>query len=390
MVSATVSAASQSRARAELVVRLLARREEIEAAALNRFHAIAGPEESLDPTYAEGLRAAVCAALDYGLTAIESASDRRTPVPDPLLAQARLAARSGVSLDTVMRRCFAGYTLLGDFVMGELEAGELLEEVEVKRLLRAQATLFDRLMAALAEEYTRELSERLDSTEERRAERVRRLLDGELLDTQELAYDLDAHHLAIVAQGEGALEAIRRSAAVLDRLLLAVSAGEETVWAWLGGRHPLDPEELLCRAATGWPADVSLAIGEPAKGLPGWRLSHRQALAALPIARRSPQGRARYADVGLLAAILQDDLLASSLQAIYLAPLETERDGGEVLRETLHAYLEADRNVSSAAAALGVSRRTVSNRIRAVEALGVPLGERRVELEAALRLHQFS
>ena len=390
MSSATVSASSQSRARAELVARLLTRREEIEAAALNRFHAIAGPEESLDPTYAEGLRAAVSAALDYGLTAIESASDRRTPVPDPLLAQARLAARSGVSLDTVLRRCFAGYTLLGDFVMEELEAGELLEEVEVKRLLRAQATLFDRLMAALAEEHARELAERLDSTEERRAERVRRLLDGELLDTSELAYDFEAHHLAIVAQGEGAMEAIRGLANSIDRRLLAVCPGEEIVWAWLGGRRPLDPGELLCQVTTKWPADCSLAIGEPAEGLSGWRLSHRQAVAALPIARRSPERRVRYADVGLLAAILQDDLLSSSLQALYLAPLEAEHDGGKVLRETLRAYFEADRNVSSAAAALRVSRRTVSNRIRVIEALGVPLGERRVELEAALRLHQFS
>ena len=51
-------------------------------------------------------------------------------------------------------------------------------------------------------------------------------------------------------------------------------------------------------------------------------------------------------------------------------------------RETLRAYFAAERNISSTAAALGVDRRTVTNRIRAIEELfGRPLKDCATELE---------
>ena len=107
---------------ADLSTLLRARREEIELAALNRVYAIADPVEVADPQYAEGLKLAVGAALDYGLTALEHNEESAPPIPSVLLAQARLAARNRVSLDTVLRRYFAGYTLLGDFLVGEAES----------------------------------------------------------------------------------------------------------------------------------------------------------------------------------------------------------------------------------------------------------------------------
>jgi DNA-binding PucR family transcriptional regulator len=132
---------------------------------------------------------------------------------------------------------------------------------------------------------------------------------------------------------------------------------------------------------------VFVTVGEPGEGLSGWRLSHRQAKAALPIAERRGQPVLRYGDVALLAAILRDDLVATSLHQLYLEPLERARDGGEVARETLRAYFAAERNISSTAAVLGVDRRTVTNRIRAIESLfGRPLKDFATELETALQL----
>ncbi|HEY4778047.1 MAG TPA: helix-turn-helix domain-containing protein, partial [Solirubrobacterales bacterium] len=132
---------------------------------------------------------------------------------------------------------------------------------------------------------------------------------------------------------------------------------------------------------------VFVTVGEPGEGPSGWRFSHRQAKAALPIAERRGQAVLRYADVALLASILRDDLVATSLHQLYLEPLERARDGGRVGRETLRAYFASGRNISSTAAALGVDRRTVTNRIRAIEDLfGRPLGDFATELETALRL----
>src|SRR5262249_38128774 len=149
---------------------------------------------------------------------------------------------------------------------------------------------------------------------------------------------------------------------------------EEGLWAWLGGRRPLDPEETQCLIASRWPAGFFLAAGEPGSGIGGWRLPHRQARAGLPVAVRGAGPRVRDAHVALLSSVPQDELLSTSLREIYLKPLEGPR-GAEVLRETLRAYFAANGNVSSAAAALGVSRQAVTRRLRAVEVrLGRSLG----------------
>ncbi|HWO47309.1 MAG TPA: helix-turn-helix domain-containing protein, partial [Solirubrobacterales bacterium] len=92
-------------------------------------------------------------------------------------------------------------------------------------------------------------------------------------------------------------------------------------------------------------------------------------------------------DVAVLASIARDELLATSLRRLYLEPLERMRDGGKVARQTLRAYFDAERNISSTAAALGVDRRTVRNRLRAIEdSLGRPLTGSLADLEIALRL----
>jgi hypothetical protein len=187
--------------RAEVLGRLEARRAEIEQAILMRFYAIAEPAADPDPEYAEGLRQAVAAAIDFGLAAIERGEKRAPPVPPALFAQARLAARNGVGLDTVMRRCCGGHTLFCDFVIEEAAQTELPHDI-LRTLLRAQATCFERMLSAVSEEHSRELENRVISSDQHRAERVRRLLSGELLDTADLAYEFRFFHLGIIAVGQ--------------------------------------------------------------------------------------------------------------------------------------------------------------------------------------------
>ncbi len=378
---------SPDRARAALRTRLESRRTEIEQAALTRVYAISDPADVADPEYTEGLRTAVSAALDYGLATVERGEQGAPPIPPVLLSQARIAARSGVSLDTVLRRYFAGYTLLGDFLIEEAEQHGALGGTALKSLLRAQAALFDRVLAAVSEEHRREGESRIDTTEQRRAERVKRLLEGELVDTSELNYELDACHLGVIGAGPTAAETMREIASRLDRRLLLVRQPRGIVWAWLGSRRRLDPTELELFAAASKPAQLVLAIGEPGHGLGGWRFTHRQARAALPIALRGDASHVRYADVALRASILHDEILTTSLRELYLVPLEAEKDGGLALRETLRAYFAAGRNASSAASALGVSRQTIGSRLRTVEErIGRNLDGCATEIEIALQM----
>ena len=78
------------------------------------------------------------------------------------------------------------------------------------------------------------------------------------------------------------------------------------------------------------------------------------------VALRAPQPLTRYADVALMAAVLRDELLAESMVEVYLSALGDRHGAGAVLRQTLRAYFKAERNASSAASALGVSRQTLT------------------------------
>ena len=135
---------------------------------------------------------------------------------------------------------------------------------------------------------------------------------------------------------------------------------------------------------------VSLVAGEPASGLEGWRLTHRQAQAALVVGLRRPRRFTRYGDVALLAAALKDEALARALVDVYLSPLGGDRDGNSVLCETLRAYLAAECHCAAAAAKLDVARGTVAKRLRTIEEkLSRTLHPCPAELEVALLLDEL-
>jgi hypothetical protein len=443
-------------ARADVVRRLRARRSELLEAVFARVRdsAFAGAGEQ-DAEYLAGLRATVAAAVEYLLKELEQGDDRPGPIPVAVLEQARRAARVGVSLDTVLRRYVVGSALLGECIMEEIDRGDLPgAHSALRRALRVQASVLNRLLQAITVEYGAELERAERSPEQRRYERVRLLLDGTAPEGAELDYELGGWHLGLIASGAGAAETVRELAGSLDRRLLSVGHGRESIWAWFGGRGRFESEEverILARARAGFGAGAGtragtvggagagggmgaaaragtvggagavagtvgsagavagtggdagaglraggagamFAFGEPNEGLGGWRLTHRQAQSALQVALRRPQpaGVTRYADVALLAFALADEALAGSLIDIYLSPLDAQRGGGAVSRETLRAYLKAGRSTSSTAAALGVVRSTVENRLRMVEeSLGRPLSACLTELEVALRLEEL-
>lgn len=374
--------------RTQIVARLRQRREEIEEAILARVHGVAAPDSDVDPEYLYGLQAAVSAALDYAFAAIELGGERAPPIPTSLLAQARLAARHGIGLDTVVRRYVSGYTLLGDFALQEADAEFAQRGVLLHRALIGRTAQVDRLIAAVADEYRREAALRPLSGEERRVERVERLLAGELIETDDFPYDLEGWHVGLVFIG-GDPKPLQQLAAELDRRLLSVRPHPETIWGWLGGRRRLEVKRVAERARKLLPDGSCLALGEPAAALAGWRLSHNQAKAVLPFARVLGGRVVRYSEFGLLASLSRDEILVRSLRDLYLVPLADERDGGEALRCTLRAYLETGRNITSTAAALEVNRETVRNRLRlAEERLGCRLDDCGAELELALKLDE--
>lgn len=377
--------------RRALLLGLRQRAPEIEEAVLARLHAIGGAgDDGMDSEYLEGLRLASQAGIDFSFSALERGDDRAVSLPGPLLNQLRLAVDRQVPLETVLRRYLAAHAVLGDFIIGEAERQSLSPTI-LRRVLRNQAATTDQIMAMVGSSYVEEQrAVRPLSSGQRLRERVRRLLDGELLDLTGIDYDFDRWHLALLASGSGAHQALDVLTSDFDARRLIVPGGEGASWAWVGTRKRLDPQRIEAAATAFKTADgLRLGIGEPGSGRGGWSLTHGQAHAALSVAIQSSEGCVRYADVAVLASAMRDDLFTTSLRQLYLAPLERGRDGGRTLRETLRTFFAVEQNVSSTAATLGVSRQTVANRLRAVEErVGRPLPDCASELQAALRLSE--
>lgn len=374
------SETDRARSGVALAARLRERREEIEEALFTR--AISVEDDCTpDPEYQCGFRATVAAAFEHSVAVIESDDPDPPPLPAAMLSQARAAVRNSIGLDVVLRRYVAGSALLDELIFAEVDQSEW------QALFRIRSTALERLLVAVTEEYERERERRSQSSQAQTLRRVQQLLCGEPVDKTRINYDFDLEHVALVAKGCDAAASIRNLAKNLEVRLLLVQPDEETAWAWLGGRTAPDKATVDAGIASTLEPDTFLAVGESAFGLGGWRRSHRQAMAALPVALGGPEKVVRYDDVCLLAAALRDDLLVVSLRETYLQPLLAGPGGGEHLLRTLRAYFASGRNGRAAASALGITRQAVASRIRVIEdRLGKPLSARHIHVETALRL----
>ena len=231
---------------------------------------------------------------------------------------------------------------------------------------------FDRLLAVVSDEHAREAKRWPSSTAERRRECVKSLLAGEQVDHSELGYDLDGHHLALMAKGEGRARGDARAGG--DGSTVACSSvcrEEEPIWAcWLGRQAATRGRQAL------------RALGEDSAGSgvrDRWRArrgAHRAGGSATARPRRrcrSPSAAARPSSATPTSPCWPRSCATTSspprCTSSTWSRSRASRDGGKVGRETLRAYFAAERNISSTAAALGVDRRTVTNRIRAIEDL---------------------
>jgi hypothetical protein len=264
---------------------------------------------------------------------------------------------------------------------------------ERRELLRRGSDFFFRYCGVLSDYvaaiYQQELERCSQSGERRRFQAIRAVLEGNSADlsTGNLDFDLDQHHLGLLAWGEGAPDAVRQLAASLERPFLLTGPLNGAWWAWLSGVRPYEvSEERVLERFKPAPGTV-ISIGQPAYGEAGFRATHRQAQRAHWASRFSEQPLARYADVAVESLASENPEEARRFVARELRGIEDDSADSQRVRETLIAYFDSEHNAASAAARLGVHQQTVANRIRAVEErLGRPVGARRVELEVALRL----
>jgi hypothetical protein len=341
--------------------------------------------DDVDPEYRLGLKGSISIALEYGIQCIEASERTMPPVPTALYAQARFAARSGVSVGTVIGRYVSGFHLIQTYMEEVIESEQLSGMKALKEIRRMSSLVIDQLVVEIAEHHADETRKQVVSPEATRIRLIRKQLAGEPIDASQLNYDFDGFHVGVVASGLGATTAIKGLADAMDCIELIVEPTDTTVWAWLGKRTAPDIDRIEKLVSRHWPSVDAVAIGEIGEGLAGWRLTYHQAIGGLLVSLRRG-GFFRYGDDPILATLLGNPLLEESIRQLYLAPL-WDRSDAEKLCETLSAYFMAKRNSASAGSALGVKRQTVAHRLKQVEgALGCSLADRGSEIEVALRL----
>lgn len=326
-------------------------------------------------------------ALAYGIETLDCDDEHPPSIPLPLLSDARSAARRGVGVELLVRRYVTAYSAFRDFILSTASCTSNLERGSLYDLLRYEDSVFDLLLANITTAYESEARQLARSSNQRKVDRVIRLLKGEALDSSKLAYDVRLNHLGLILVGVESAGLVRELASDLDRTLLAVSPERSTVWAWLGGRDEANIDTVKRLFSTKQWQGATISIGASEAGLPGWRTTHRQAKACLAVALYV-DGPFCYSDKPLLAATLHNELHATYLQRSFLQPLEQTRDGGARLRKTLREYFRAERNISACAERLKVSRRTIHSRLNLAEdLLGRPLNACGAEIETALDLY---
>ena len=167
---------------------------------------------------------------------------------------------------------------------------------------------------------------------------------------------------------------------------------ESSAWAWLplGIRDTFDAAGARTAGADG---DIHFAFGDAVKGVTGFRLTHRQAIAAqaVALAAGSPPPRVvTFSEVAPVAMMLGSaDLLRAWVLAT-LGGLATDDEYHARLRDTLLVFLQSGGSYKATAEQMVLHKNTVQYRIRkAEESLGRPAAENRHDVELALQASRW-
>jgi sugar diacid utilization regulator len=249
------------------------------------------------------------------------------------------------------------------------------------------------------ERYRLVTEEMAATSEDRRRETVLALLEGEagedLAATDALlGYRMRATHVGfLVHSGDHrevsrAFTALRERTAAPASLLVQPDAG--TWFGWLGYHDGVDAQRLEQLRDTASGTGLPVVIGEPGRGLDGFRRSHdsaRRTAELRPALRNAPSCLCAR-ELRLETFLLENPVSARRFIADELGGLAADTERAQRIRDTLLTWLSAGSQ-AKAAAELGVHENTVRMRVRcAAEELGAALSERRTELLVALRLSE--
>ncbi|MDV6247098.1 PucR family transcriptional regulator [Rhodococcus opacus] len=268
---------------------------------------------------------------------------------------------------------------------------------ELQLAVSAAVRYIDRLSEIMIAEYERELQRRATSGAARRAALVRAVLAGEVVNVDDTAhllhYPLAGRHMALALRGRAdstnqvdVLEAAARSfaAGVGATGLLTIATGLTTMDAWVAvktdGGKPTNPIRER----------VTIGVGTPLTGVIGFVQSHREALRALEILHMAAPGKLDpiiyYDRVRLISLAAKDIPDVQTFVTATLGSLAGRDERSHELRETLLAFLEANKSYTAVSLSSHLHKNTVVQRVkRASELTGRDMTNH-LDLHVALML----
>jgi DNA-binding PucR family transcriptional regulator len=331
--------------------------------------------------------------------------------PAASLEYARRRAQRGTPLTALLRAYRLGHTCFSDWLLVELarqtdDAGMIT--AATLSMSKTVAGYVDQTSEEIVAAYTHERERWLRNRSAARAGRIRDLLSGERVNVTAteatLGYRLRQYHVGLVCwagDATAAVDNITRLEHAIGHVAAKVAGAGEAVflprdessaWAWL----PLGIRDRFDAAAAGSADaddDIRFAFGDAVKGVAGFRLTHRQALAAQAVALAAGASAppvVTFSEVAPVAMMLgSPDLLRAWVLAT-LGGLATDDEPHARLRDTLLVFLQSGGSYKATAEQLMLHKNTVQYRIRkAEESLGRPAAGSRHDVELALQASRW-
>lgn len=328
--------------------------------------------------------------------------------PEPAVRYAQGLVRRRIPLDVLLRAYRVGHAYLWSITARQFRA-DIRQEAELLSSLEASGAFIfeyvDRISAELVAAYHVERDRWVRSAAAVRAETAQQIIDGgDLSDTAasaRLGYELRRHHVGAVlaldssdtaAAAELSLEreALAAAGALDGADVLMIPAGAAVLWAWFAVPDPR-PDFLRRLEARRLAPGIRMAIGRPAAGLDGFRVTHIEAQHAIRFSEASSAAGVpvSYRAVELVSLLAADLDRARRFVAGELGPLAHATESAADARAVLMAFLACGGSHVHAAELLHMHPNTVYKKVRRAELeLGAPVAERRVELTNALMLAQ--
>ncbi len=324
---------------------------------------------------------------------------------------ARRLAQRGIGVTALIRAYRLGQELVTVWAFEQLAAmaDDPTVALRAERLFSELTFRFiDSISEQVVEEYETERARRQAQRNTMRVAMVEELVAGRTVDVaaaeQAIGHRLRQHHRAVVAwcdetdphanpvaSLEHAIDALTKALGV-ESPPLVLPRERTLAWAWvpLGRGTANDANQVLVESSIATAPGVRLAFGRPASGADGFRTSHVEALRAHRLAvaaggHAPPVTSFARTDVRTATMLAQDLESTRLLVAGALGRLARNSDGAQRLRETLQAFLVHRGSFLATGEHLHLHKNTVKYRIdKAVEELGHPLDQDRLELEIAL------